>query len=459
MSPVLRAGLVAPAIVAAVAALAWLSAGAAWAAGVLGVGLGAIIAHHLWHLDRLARWSAASLDAAVPEGSGPWRAAMTALYRRVRSRTAHQRDLLQTIERFTSAAEAIPEGMVVLDDANRIRWANARAQQFFGLDLAHDLGAPLVNLVRQPEVIHYLEAGDYSEPIVVDSQRIPGLTLSIQMVPFGIAERLLMSRDITRLESVARMRRDFIANVSHELKTPLTVVTGFLETLQDLALEPRQRERYMNLMAVQARSMERLVDDLLTLSALESEQNVPAEVPFAVVPLLQSLVSEGKALSAGAHSIALEIDAPATVNGSRDELASAFGNLVTNAIRYTPAGGTITLSWRRAEDGGALYAVRDTGIGIASEHLPRLTERFYRVDRSRSRATGGTGLGLAIVKHVLIRHQATLAIDSETGRGSTFTVKIPARRVEWSGDAGGNERGASASGATAADALPAITSS
>jgi two-component system phosphate regulon sensor histidine kinase PhoR len=399
----------------------------------------------------------------VPEGSGAWRAAMTALYRRVRSRTAHQRDLVQTIERFTSAAEAIPEGMIVLDRANRIRWVNARAQQYFGLDLAHDIGAPLVNLVRQPEVIHYLEAGDYTDAIVVDSQRIQGLTLSIQMVPFGIEERLLMSRDITRLESVARMRRDFIANVSHELKTPLTVVSGFLETLEDLALEPRQRERYLKLMQVQARSMERLVDDLLTLSALESEQNVPSEAPFAIVALLRALASEAKALSGGAHTVVLDIGAPATVTGSRDELASAFGNLVSNAIRYTPAGGTITLAWRRGDDGGAQFEVRDTGIGIAAEHLPRLTERFYRVDRSRSRATGGTGLGLAIVKHVLLRHQAVLAIDSEPGRGSTFSVRIPARRVEWTIDAVGAGGGAVAAGvvatAGAADALPATTSS
>jgi two-component system phosphate regulon sensor histidine kinase PhoR len=431
MSPVIRAGLIVPVIVAALGALAWATLGAAWAAGVFALGGGAIIGFHLWHLDRLARWSAASLESPVPEGSGSWRIAMTALYRRVRTRTAHQRDLLQTIERFTSAAEAIPEGMVVLDGANRIRWANDRAQQYFGLDLTHDLGAPLVNLVRQPEVVRYLEAGDYTDAIVVDSQRMPGLTLSIQMVPFGIEERLLMGRDITRLESVARMRRDFIANVSHELKTPLTVVTGFLETLQDLALEPRQRERYLRLMQEQARSMERLVDDLLTLSALESEQNVPAEAPFASVPLLLALSAEAKALSGGRHAIELDLGDPATVTGNRDELASAFGNLVSNAIRYTPDGGTITLAWRRVDDDGAAFEVIDTGIGIAAEHLPRLTERFYRVDRSRSRATGGTGLGLAIVKHVLLRHQATLAIESELGKGSTFRVRLPARRVEW----------------------------
>jgi len=285
--------------------------------------------------------------------------------------------------------------------------------------------------VRQPEFIRYLETGDFSDAVVVDSQRAPGVTLSIQIVPFGEDEKLLISRDITRLESVARMRRDFIANVSHELKTPLTVVSGFLETLQDLELEPRQRDRYLQLMREQAQSMERLVNDLLTLSALESEQNPPMDVPFAMAPLLEELSAQAKAVSDGQHAIALDLGPPATVTGSRDELASAFGNLVSNAIRYTAPGGTVTLAWQAADNGDGAFSVTDTGIGIAPEHLPRLTERFYRVDRSRSRATGGTGLGLAIVKHVLLRHPAVLAVASEHGKGSTFAVRIPARRVAW----------------------------
>jgi len=318
-----------------------------------------------------------------------------------------------------------------MDTANRIRWANARALAHLGLDLAHDTGRPLTNLVRQPEVVRYLENGDFSDAVVVDSQRLPGTTLSIQVVPFGLEERLLISRDITRLESVARMRRYFIANVSHELKTPLTVVSGFLETLQDLELDPRQRDRYLQLMRDQAQSMERLVNDLLTLSALESEQNRPVEAPFAITPLLLELAAEARALSGGKHTIAVDPGAPAVITGSRDELASAFGNLVSNAIRYTPPGGTVTLAWHVADNGDGAFGVTDTGIGIAPEHLPRLTERFYRVDRSRSRATGGTGLGLAIVKHVLLRHQAVLAVASEPGKGSTFTVGIPARRIEW----------------------------
>jgi two-component system phosphate regulon sensor histidine kinase PhoR len=298
-----------------------------------------------------------------------------------------------------------------------------------GLDLPRDVGAALANLARQPVLVRYVDSENYSEPVVFDSQREPGATLSVQIVPFGIEEKLLISRDISRLEAVARMRRDFIANVSHELKTPLTVVTGFVETLQDLDLEPYQRRRYLQLMREQARNMQRLVDDLLTLSSLESEQNPLADAPFAIVPLLLALSADAKALSAGRHTIALDIADAAMVTGSRDELASAFGNLISNAIRYTPDGGTITLHWHIAADGAGEFAVEDTGIGIAPEHVPRLTERFYRVDRSRSRASGGTGLGLAIVKHVLLRHHAELDVMSEIARGSTFTARLPAKRV------------------------------
>ena len=317
--------------------------GAAWALGVLAVGSAGIVAFHLWHLGGLANWAAGPVDDPVPEGRGSWRAAFSALYRRVRARNLAQRDLVTAMERFRSVAEAIPDGMVVLDASNRVEWANTRARAHLGLDLAHDLGRPLVNLVRQPEFIRYLEAGDYSDVLTVASQREPGATLSIQLIPFGLEEKLLISRDVTQLEAVARMRRDFIANVSHEMKTPLTVVAGFIETLQDMELEPRQRARYLQLMHEQARNMKRLVDDLLTLSALESDQNALAEAPFAVEPLLLSLSADAKALSGGRHTIALDIHDAATVLGSRDELASAFGNLVSNAIRYTPEGGTVTL--------------------------------------------------------------------------------------------------------------------
>jgi two-component system phosphate regulon sensor histidine kinase PhoR len=429
MSPVVLAGLSAPIFVFALASFAGLAFGIGWAVAILVVGLGAIVAVHLRHLDRLMRWADASLDAPVPEARGPWGIAMSALHRRARMRTLHQRDLAMTIERFRSAVEALPDGMAILDDSNRIQWANVRAQAHIGVDLTKDAGQPLLNFMRQPEIVRFFDLGDFTGGVVVESLREPGTTLSIQVVPFGEEQRLLISRNITQIEAVARMRRDFIANVSHELKTPLTVVSGFLETLQDLELEPRQRERYLQLMSVQAKSMQRLVDDLLTLSALESDQNPLAETEQDVVPLLLGLSADAKALSAGRHTVNLDIAEPALLLGARDELASAFGNLVSNAIRYTHDAGTITIGWRVEDDGRGTFSVADTGIGIAPEHIPRLTERFYRVDRSRSRETGGTGLGLAIVKHVLLRHQAELDVTSELGEGSTFSVILPARRV------------------------------
>lgn len=435
MVSVVRDGTWAPLVLLAAVLGVWAAAGAAWALAVALLGGGAILAFNLRQLDILARWADGPLDAPVPAGRAHWRGAFDALHRRVGTRSARQRDLATTIERFVDAAEAIPDGMVVLDTGDRVRWTNARAELYFGLDRARDVGAPIGNFVRQPEFIRYLNERDYAEPLVLASQRQPGTTLSLQIIPFGVDERLLISRDITRLEAVDRMRRDFIANVSHELKTPLTVISGFLETMQDVELDPAQQRRSIALMSDQARSMERLVNDLLALSALESEDNPRDDVPFPFAALLDALHRDAQALSQGRHEIVLEAGDWATITGSRDELASAFGNLVSNAVRYTPEGGTITLRWARS-DGAAgsegVFSVADTGVGVAAEHVPRLTERFYRVDRSRSRETGGTGLGLAIVKHVLARHQARLAVRSVLGQGSTFSVHLPARRVRWS---------------------------
>ena len=461
MSALVVAGIGAPLALFVVAAIVWFAFGAPWAIAVLTVGVCALAGLNLWHLDRLTKWAEAELDEPVPDADGAWGMALSAIYRRVRQRNQRQLDLASRIERFRSAVEALPDGLVILDDANRIQWANAKAQAHLGIELERDTGQPLQNFVRQPEVVRYLEGGDFADGVVFDSLREIGTTLAIQVVPFGMDERLLISRSITHLEAVARKRRDFIANVSHELKTPLTVVSGFLETLQDLELEPRQRVRYIGLMADQATSMQRLVDDLLTLSALESDQDALVEAEFDVVPLLLEISADAKALSAGRHLVALDIACPAMVAGSRDELSSAFGNLVSNAIRYTTNGGTITLDWRVDEDGRGVFSVTDTGIGIAPEHIPRLTERFYRVDRSRSRETGGTGLGLAIVKHVLLRHQAELDVMSELARGSTFTVNLPARRVRRMESSAGGEAATANSpyaqpGAAPATAAPEV---
>jgi two-component system phosphate regulon sensor histidine kinase PhoR len=254
------------------------------------------------------------------------------------------------------------------------------------------------------------------------------LALSLQLIAFGQSQKLLLSRDITRFERLDTMRRDFVANVSHELRTPLTVLVGFLETLQNLKLDPTRQRDYLGMMQEQSSRMQRIIEDLLTLSALDSAPPASGQTRVAVRPLLERLKSDAEALSGGKHKIELLVDAHNDLYGVDAELASAFGNLVSNAIRYTPAGGTVTLSWREGPE-GARFSVEDTGIGIDAEHIPRLTERFYRVDRSRSRETGGTGLGLAIAKHALARHDATLEIDSQPGKGSRFSARFPARRL------------------------------
>ena len=429
MNAVIRRGLVAPCIAALTTLAVWAIAGPAWALGALALGAACIIGFHLYHLQLLADWARDAANTAVPEGRGAWTQTFAAIYKHGRVRLAYERDLRYIIERFRQAAEALPDGIVVLDRTNRIEWSNACALAQLGLDPRQDIGQPIVNLVRQPEFLSYIEDGDWGRSVVVPSSRATGRSLALQIVPYAVDKKLLMSRDVTELEAVARMRRDFIANVSHELKTPLTVVSGFVETLQDMDVDPRQRSRFLQLMQEQTRSMQRLVSDLITLSSLESEQNPLADERFTVVPLMLELSNDAKVLSKGEHQVELDIGEAATLVGSREELASAFGNLVSNAIRYTPSAGKVTLAWRIDPDGRGVFSVRDTGIGIAAEHLPRLTERFYRVDRSRSRASGGTGLGLAIVKHVLLRHQAELDIESEVGRGSTFVVRLPGERV------------------------------
>ena len=423
-----RKGLVAPAAVGAVGLVVWAAAGAQWALGVLAIGAGAIIVWHLRNIKRAIDWASGPLDAPVPDARGVWVDFFSGLHRRTRLRIAMHREVRQVLERFRRAANAIPDGVLVLDAMNRIEWANPRAIEQLSLNMETDRGQPLINLLRAPEFLSYVEAGDFNDSVLVQRPH-ERRTLSLQLVPFGLHDKLMLSRDVTQIEAVARIRRDFIANVSHELKTPLTVIAGFVETLLDVDFEPRQRARYLGLMQDQARNMQRLVEDLLTLSALEAEHNPVNDQTFAVVPLLLEVSADAKSLSRGEHAISLDIGEAADIAGNRDELRSAFGNLVSNAVRYTPQGGSIALAWRIEDGGDGVFAVTDTGIGVAAEHIPRLTERFYRVDRSRSRATGGTGLGLAIVKHVMIRHQAELEIESTPGAGSTFAVRIPAKRV------------------------------
>jgi two-component system phosphate regulon sensor histidine kinase PhoR len=328
------------------------------------------------------------------------------------------------------ASGAIPEAIVLLDEADRIGWCNPRAETDLGLNLGDDKGHQVTNLIRQPEFVAYLEARDFTEPIVIRTHTERGdAVLSVKIVPYGEREKLLMAHDITGWERLEIMRKDFVANVSHELRTPLTVVSGFLETLTDLdGSDPEMTRRSLYLMNQQTQRMNSLVEDLLTLSKLESTHNPTREEEVNVPELMQSLYQDAQALSSGRHQISLHVDSEQWLRGSTDELHSGLGNLVSNAVRYTPERGSISLHWE-VRDGDPVFSVRDSGIGIEAQHISRLTERFYRVDRSRSRETGGTGLGLAIAKHVLMRHQAQLQVDSEFGKGSTFSAIFPSNRA------------------------------
>jgi two-component system phosphate regulon sensor histidine kinase PhoR len=404
---------------------------------VFAAGLAVLVLHHAWHLARLARWLAEPLPGKVPEGRGAWDEVLTALHRYERAGARREAQLQDALARFRRAAQALPDGVVILDSENRIEWCNDTAALQLGLDPEADAGQGLANIVRAPSLLRYL-AEPAGGPIRVP---IGNSLFALQLVPYGEAQKLLLSRDVTQAERVETLRRDFVANVSHELRTPLTVLVGFLETVRELKLDPQRTRDYLGMMQEQAARMQRVIEDLLTLSQLESAPPPSAE-RVRMRPFLERLRSDAEALSAGRHRIVVDGLPAMDVLGSESELASAFGNLVTNAIRYTPRGGEVRLVWRDETEGSS-FSVRDTGVGIAAEHLPRLTERFYRVDRGRSRETGGTGLGLAIVKHAAARHQALLEIESEPGKGSRFTLRFPGRRTvpaEGAGDRQAGER-------------------
>ena len=388
----------------------------------------AALAYQLLHVRKLGRWLSGAQRGTLPEARGEWDRIFAHLYRREREHAREKRQLRHLVARSAQAGRALPDGVVILDEGNRVEWCNDRAEAYLGIDRRVDAQRPIVNLVRDPEFVRYVEAGTFSEAVNLRPARNPALALSIRLIPYGQHRKLLLCRDVTQAEKVETMRRDFVANVSHELRTPLTVLAGFLETVQDLELDPARTRSYFGLMSEQASRMQRIIEDLLELSALESTPVPQRDERVSVASLLARIRAEAESLSAGRHRITLDVDGAYDLAGAESELAGAFGNLAGNAVNYTPAGGEVKLTWR-ASAGGATFTVEDSGIGIAADQIPRLTERFYRVDRSRSRDTGGTGLGLAIVKHALARHDAQLVITSEPGRGSRFTARFPARRM------------------------------
>jgi len=376
----------------------------------------------LWRLARLSR-QISERQWPVAPGAGIWDALQNARRDGQRRRIAEKRRLVAALHAFRDAAAALPDGVVALDDDGRIDWFNAAARGLLGLKYPHDIGAHLTNLLRSPRVAEWL--ADATEPLAdLPSPADESRRLSLRLIRYEDHRALLVVRDISQLMRLEQVRRDFVANVSHELRTPLTVVHGYLDMI-----EPEQMPEFepiLHELRNQSRRMTQIVEDLLTLSRLEARSELPQE-RIGMRALVEALRREAVALSQGKHEITAHADGDDLL-GSSKELHSAFSNLVSNAVRYTPAGGRIEVRWTCAANEARL-SVTDTGQGIPAQYLPRLTERFYRVSTSRSRETGGTGLGLSIVKHVLQLHQARLDIRSEAGVGSTFACVFTPQRL------------------------------
>ena len=393
----------------------------------------------LWRGQKISKWLRHNTVQEPPVLGGLWGDLIDRMRRILSDQKKQTEAHKKRLQDFLSAIQASPNGVVLLDPEGRIEWCNQTAAQHLGFDTKRDLMQHIVHLVRDPVFNKYFAQDSHSGEVIIEgrsSSLAYSVKLSVQLHAYGENRKLLLTRDVTALSQADAMRRDFVANVSHEIRTPLTVLAGFVETLQTLQLDEEERERFLALMAQQAQRMQTLVSDLLTLSKLEGSPPPSADEWVFMPALMQQLEQDANALSSALtpslellHHFNFESSFQGDIAGAPDELLSAMSNLVSNAVRYTPPGGTISVRLTLLADAGAEFSVTDTGSGIAPEHLPRLTERFYRVDRSRSRDTGGTGLGLAIVKHVAQRHGAKLKIESTQGKGSRFAVTFPASRV------------------------------
>lgn len=396
---------------------------------IAALGFGLYIAFNLRNLVQLNRWLVKKRED-VPDAGGLWGEVLDRIRALMKDSERREDRLTEMLTRFQSASTATPDAMLILSSNNKIEWVNVACERLFGITTPRDAGRRLINLVRDPAFNAYLERGEYSEALEMNSPSQPQRSLSVRIIPFGSNQKLVIAHDTTHLTHLETMRSNFVANISHELRTPLTVLTGFLETLTDMG-RPANKDlrKHFQTMHDQAQRMTRLVDDLLTLSKLETTPATRHEGEVDVPAMLASLKEMGELVSGSRHHhISLVADAGLRLTGNEEELRSAFSNLINNAVRYTPANGDIRLTWKLEGD-SPVFAVTDTGEGIAPQHLPHLTERFYRIDTARSRDTGGTGLGLSIVKHILLRHDARLAVDSELGKGSTFRCIFPAMRT------------------------------
>ncbi|WP_305824685.1 phosphate regulon sensor histidine kinase PhoR [Massilia brevitalea] len=406
----------------------FVAAGVIWWMGGLVAGLVAallgmivVLVSQLRYLQQLGNWLDDPQSGKLPDGWGAWTDVFARLYRLRREDERHQSELVEWLARFRQAMSLLPEGVAIMDDVLFLEWCNPAAERHLGLTLERDKGLRVTNLVRHPDFIDYIILGRYEQPLTLSFR---GRKIECRIIPFENRRQILVTHDATDTERIEAMRRDFIANASHELRTPLTVIVGFLEiAMSDPCMDAATRSAHLKLMTEQGGRMQRLIEDMLTLSRLESDEFPLRRERVDIAALVDSVAAEARALSGGRHEITVAVDGP-DVMGNMEELRSAFANLASNAVRYSPEGGCIALSWQRGED-DLQFSVKDCGIGIDPQHISRLTERFYRVDKSRSRETQGTGLGLAIVKHVLLRHGGRVKICSKPGEGSTFTASLP----------------------------------
>lgn len=400
------------------AALALLIVTAAWLAG------------YFVKLVQFDRWLNHDKKYTPPSAGGLWGELYTGIYQLQQRARKRNKRLVKAISRFRETTAALPDGVVVLRENGEIDWWNNEAGRLLHLKYPQDVGQRLTNLLRHPDVTAYYRGETRDDRVIITSPYDETIRLSLRVIEYGNNQRLAMVRDVTLFQQVEQMRRDFVANISHELRTPLTVLSGYIEGMQSGGMDDEQVQRTLQTMQQQTRRMQQLTDDLMLLSSFETGSSSRKKTITVDVPhMLLSLKEQAELLSGEKHHvILLEADQDLLLQGDPKELDSVFTNLVVNAINYTPTGGAIRIRWY-ADDSGAHFEVHDTGIGIAAHHIPRLTERFYRVDVARSRNSGGSGLGLAIVKHAMQRNQGNLRIDSEVGRGSTFICDFPAGMI------------------------------
>jgi len=378
--------------------------------------------------NRLQQWLLRHERHEVPEATGHWGELFDELSREKKRQQGRSQSLRSVISRFQQSSSALSDAIVIIDNQNNLEWWNKAADRLLGLKVQTDRGRSVMNLLRDPRFIRYYRKQNYDDPLQLPSPISNDVILEYRLTQFGVGDRILIARDITRLKQLEQTRQDFVANASHELRTPLTVIRGYLETFLDQEL-PRPLQRGLNQMATQSKRMENLVSDLLLLSRLEASPHISDELPVPIQSMLCRIKDDAKVLGKEKdQTITLDIDPTHLLLGQEAEIYSAFSNLIFNAVRYTQPGGEIEIRWW-TDRKGAHFSVKDNGPGIDSIHLPRLSERFYRIDESRSSDTGGTGLGLAIVKHVLLRHGGKLAIKSTPGLGSKFSCHFPMELV------------------------------